>query len=132
MQIVTKSFFTQATALKCSHSFCKYCIDSWLFSQQKSLCPLCKAPITSEVPALALDNTVYSLTQKLEADAKEKRLVVVAERKGILFRLVLIWHFVLLSIPSSIKLTSVHYVGQQYSSSLCLSVIGKSRSSSKF
>ncbi len=73
--------YFQATTLNCSHSFCQYCITSWM--KRKKECPVCRASITSHSRSIVLDNYIDKMVESLSEEMKQKRKEVVTERKGL-------------------------------------------------
>ncbi|XP_033633523.1 E3 ubiquitin-protein ligase RNF8-like [Asterias rubens] len=78
---VCAELFIQATTLNCSHSFCQYCILSWM--KRKKECPVCRASITSHSRSIVLDNYIDKMVESLSEDMKQKRKEVVTERKSL-------------------------------------------------
>ena len=70
----------QATSLGCKHSYCSYCIEQW--SVVKKECPVCRAPITTQIRSIALDNYIDKMTEQLSNEMKTKRKTLIDERKG--------------------------------------------------
>merc|ERR1719420_2687085 len=70
---VCRDWIVQASTLDCAHSFCGTCIDTWLVTQKKFECPVCRHPIKREpVPSRTLDTIVRKSVDRLpEADQKE-------------------------------------------------------------
>ena len=73
--------FFQATSLNCAHVFCKLCINQWM--KVKKECPNCRAPITSQMQALALDSYIDRMVEQLNNDLKQRRKELLEIRKGI-------------------------------------------------
>lgn len=57
---ICTELFIKAVTLKCSHTFCKYCINQWC--NTKSICPICRTRITGENPTLIINNFVEKVT----------------------------------------------------------------------
>lgn len=70
---VCRDWIVQASTLDCAHSFCGTCIDTWLVTQKKFECPVCRHPIKREpVPSRTLDTIVRKSVDRLpEPDQKE-------------------------------------------------------------
>lgn len=76
---ICSELFIQATTLNCSHSFCAFCIHSWL--KRKKECPNCRKPTTSHSRSIVLDNYIDKMIEQLGDDAKQSRKNIVQERK---------------------------------------------------
>ncbi|XP_060259136.1 E3 ubiquitin-protein ligase RNF8 isoform X4 [Ovis aries] len=72
---------TKAVTLNCAHSFCSYCINEWM--KRKVECPICRKDIKSKTRSLVLDNCISKMVDNLNSEAKERRIVLIRERKGI-------------------------------------------------
>jgi len=70
----------QATSLSCSHSFCALCIQQWL--KLKKECCVCRAPVTTTMRAISLDNYIDTMVEHLSDELKERRKQLVESRKG--------------------------------------------------
>lgn len=70
----------QATSLNCAHSFCALCIQQWM--AVKNECPNCRTPISSSVRSVVLDSYIDHMVEQLSAELKQRRIEIVAERKG--------------------------------------------------
>ncbi|XP_062406736.1 E3 ubiquitin-protein ligase rnf8 isoform X2 [Sardina pilchardus] len=78
--IICSELFIKAVTLNCAHSFCLHCIRSW--RQRKDECPICRQAISSEARSLVLDNCIDRMVEQLSADMKQRRLELIAQRKG--------------------------------------------------
>ncbi|KAJ3607005.1 hypothetical protein NHX12_026520 [Muraenolepis orangiensis] len=78
--VICSELFIQPYMLNCSHIFCLHCIGKW--RKRKDECPICRQTIHSQTRCLPLDNFIDSMVETLCADAKARRQVLVAERKG--------------------------------------------------
>ncbi|CAH1099538.1 unnamed protein product [Psylliodes chrysocephalus] len=77
---ICSEMFVKATTLNCSHTFCKFCIEKWKAKQ--SVCPICRAKITSLNPTLVLDNVIEKVVKSFSKDDKEHRKKIIEERKN--------------------------------------------------
>ncbi|XP_012682098.1 E3 ubiquitin-protein ligase rnf8 isoform X2 [Clupea harengus] len=78
--IICSELFIEAVTLNCAHSFCLHCIRAW--RQRKDECPICRQAISSEARSLVLDNCIDRMVEQLSADMKQRRLDLIAQRKG--------------------------------------------------
>ncbi|XP_050673851.1 E3 ubiquitin-protein ligase rnf8-B-like isoform X2 [Leptidea sinapis] len=78
---ICAELFVEATTLECSHTFCKYCIDTW--KKKKRECPNCRAPIKSECRSLVLDSFIDKMVQNLTDELKKKREDMLKSRKEV-------------------------------------------------
>ncbi|XP_050346803.1 uncharacterized protein LOC126771113 isoform X2 [Nymphalis io] len=76
---ICAELFVTAITLNCSHTFCKYCINSW--KKKKMECPICRSSITSECRSLVLDSFIEKMVQNLTEDMKNKRREMLKSRK---------------------------------------------------
>lgn len=78
--IICQELFIQATTLPCSHSFCDYCLKSWLKKQKT--CPMCRKDIKGNfVRSIVLDSAVEKMVETMDDETKARRRAVVEERK---------------------------------------------------
>ncbi|XP_059033800.1 cap-specific mRNA (nucleoside-2'-O-)-methyltransferase 1 isoform X5 [Mustela lutreola] len=70
---------TKAVTLNCAHSFCSYCINEWM--KRKVECPICRKDIKSKTHSLVLDNCINKMVDNLSSEVKERRIVLIRERK---------------------------------------------------
>jgi E3 ubiquitin-protein ligase RNF8 len=77
---ICSELFVKATSLSCSHSFCEFCLNQWL--AVKKDCPVCRAPVTSRYRSVVLDNYIEKMVEHLSDDMKQKRRVIIDERRG--------------------------------------------------
>lgn len=77
---ICSELFIEAVTLNCAHSFCQHCIREW--RNRKDKCPMCWQTITSQTRSLVLDNCIDRMVENLSADMRERRLVLINERKG--------------------------------------------------
>uniref|UniRef100_A0A452DUT0 E3 ubiquitin-protein ligase RNF8 n=1 Tax=Capra hircus TaxID=9925 RepID=A0A452DUT0_CAPHI len=78
--IICSEYFVEAVTLNCAHSFCSYCINEWM--KRKVECPICRKDIKSKTRSLVLDNCISKMVDNLNSEAKERRIVLIRERKG--------------------------------------------------
>lgn len=76
---ICSEFFIQATTLNCSHSFCQYCILTWM--NKKRECPVCRSAVISHNRSIVLDNYIDKMVEKLCNDMKDRREEIMLERK---------------------------------------------------
>ncbi|CAH2233887.1 interaptin-like isoform X1 [Pararge aegeria] len=76
---ICAELFVDATTLNCSHTFCKYCITTWM--KKKRECPICRKDITSECRSLVLDSFIEKMVQNLTHEMKEKRKIMLKARE---------------------------------------------------
>ncbi|KAK3792245.1 hypothetical protein RRG08_007325 [Elysia crispata] len=77
---ICNELFIKATSLNCAHVFCKLCINQWM--KVKKECPNCRAPITSQMQALALDSYIDRMVEQLNDDLKQRRKELLEIRKA--------------------------------------------------
>ncbi|XP_023576063.1 E3 ubiquitin-protein ligase RNF8 [Octodon degus] len=77
--IICSEYFIEAVTLNCAHSFCSYCISEWM--KRKIECPICRKNIKSKTHSLVLDNCIDKMVDKLGSEVKERRTVLIRERK---------------------------------------------------
>ncbi|XP_005389676.2 PREDICTED: E3 ubiquitin-protein ligase RNF8 isoform X2 [Chinchilla lanigera] len=77
--IICSEYFIEAVTLNCAHSFCSYCINEWM--KRKIECPICRKDIKSKTHSLVLDNCIDKMVDKLSSEVKERRTVLIRERK---------------------------------------------------
>ncbi|KAL0272444.1 UNVERIFIED_CONTAM: hypothetical protein PYX00_005407 [Menopon gallinae] len=75
---VCSELFVTPITLNCSHTFCKYCIETW--KKKKKNCPICRKKITSENRLLVIDNYIDRMVENLSDEFKARRKIVIAER----------------------------------------------------
>ncbi|XP_032221760.2 E3 ubiquitin-protein ligase rnf8 [Nematostella vectensis] len=77
--IVCQELFIRATTLTCSHSFCEYCLQSWL--RKRNTCPICRCAVQSQpVRSIVLDNAIAKMVDSMDVASKERRRAVMEER----------------------------------------------------
>ncbi|XP_023029391.2 uncharacterized protein isoform X1 [Leptinotarsa decemlineata] len=76
---VCSEMFIKATTLNCSHTFCKFCIETW--KKNKSACPICRTKITSMNPTLVLDNVIEMVVQNGSEEVKQHRKEILEDRQ---------------------------------------------------
>ncbi|XP_056020387.1 E3 ubiquitin-protein ligase RNF8-like [Ostrea edulis] len=76
---ICNELYIQATSLNCSHSFCALCIAEWM--KVKKECPICRAPVTSQMKSIALDNYIDTMVEHLSEELKTRRKHLVTTRK---------------------------------------------------
>ncbi|KAH0518180.1 E3 ubiquitin-protein ligase RNF8 [Microtus ochrogaster] len=70
---------TKAVTLNCAHSFCSFCISEWM--KRKAECPICRKDIESQTHSLVLDNCINKMVDNLGSEVKERRSLLLRERK---------------------------------------------------
>ncbi|XP_039323588.1 E3 ubiquitin-protein ligase RNF8 isoform X1 [Saimiri boliviensis] len=78
--IICSEYFIEAVTLNCAHSFCSYCISEWM--KRKIECPICRKNIESKTYSLVLDNCINKMVDNLSSEVKERRIVLIRERKA--------------------------------------------------
>ncbi|XP_017378053.1 E3 ubiquitin-protein ligase RNF8 isoform X2 [Cebus imitator] len=78
--IICSEYFVEAVTLNCAHSFCSYCISEWM--KRKIECPICRKNIESKTYSLVLDNCINKMVDNLSSEVKERRIVLIRERKA--------------------------------------------------
>ncbi|XP_057349701.1 E3 ubiquitin-protein ligase RNF8 isoform X2 [Manis pentadactyla] len=78
--IICSEYFIEAVTLNCAHSFCSYCIKEWM--KRKTECPICRKNIKSKTHSLVLDNCINKMVDNLSSEVKERRIVLMKERKA--------------------------------------------------
>ncbi|XP_058410441.1 E3 ubiquitin-protein ligase RNF8 isoform X3 [Diceros bicornis minor] len=78
--IICSEYFIEAVTLNCAHSFCSYCINEWM--KRKIECPICRKDIKSKTHSLVLDNCINKMVDNLSSEVKERRIVLIRERKA--------------------------------------------------
>nr|XP_023029388.1 E3 ubiquitin-protein ligase CHFR-like isoform X2 [Leptinotarsa decemlineata] len=76
---ICSEMFIKATTLNCSHTFCKFCIETW--RRNKSACPICRAEITSMNSTLVLDNVIEMVVQNGSEEVKQHRKEILEDRQ---------------------------------------------------
>lgn len=71
---------SQAVTLSCAHSFCQHCIADW--RRRRDECPICRRPIVSQARSLVLDNCIDRMVENLSSAMRERRTVLISQRKG--------------------------------------------------
>ncbi|XP_027732043.1 cap-specific mRNA (nucleoside-2'-O-)-methyltransferase 1 isoform X1 [Vombatus ursinus] len=77
--IICSEHFIEAVTLNCAHSFCSYCINEWM--KRKVECPICRQDIESKTRSLVLDNCISKMVEKLSSEMKERREILINERR---------------------------------------------------
>lgn len=78
--IICSEYFIEAVTLNCAHSFCSFCINEWM--KRKLECPICRKDIESRTNSLVLDNCISKMVENLSSDVKERRSVLIRERRA--------------------------------------------------
>lgn len=78
--IICSEYFIEAVTLNCAHSFCSFCINEWM--KRKVECPICRKDIESRTNSLVLDNCISKMVDNLSSDVKERRSVLIRERRA--------------------------------------------------
>ncbi|XP_006907368.1 E3 ubiquitin-protein ligase RNF8 isoform X5 [Pteropus alecto] len=78
--IICSEYFIEAVTLNCAHSFCSFCINEWM--KRKIECPICRKDIKSKTHSLVLDNCISKMVDNLSSEVKERRIVLIRERKA--------------------------------------------------
>lgn len=76
---ICAELFIRATTLNCTHTFCQFCIKSWIKKRRE--CPICRACISSKNRSLVLDNFIEKMLENLPSHLREKRQEIIEERK---------------------------------------------------
>lgn len=77
--IICQELFIRATTLACSHSFCEYCLYSWL--NKRNSCPVCRCPVQAQpVHSIVLDNAIAKMVEALDDDTRSRRQALLQER----------------------------------------------------
>lgn len=79
---ICSELFIKAVTLNCSHTFCKYCIDTW--KQTKSNCPICRKLITTVAPTLVVDNLIQKFVETQNDEVKQTRKTLIDQRNDML------------------------------------------------
>ncbi|KAJ8275369.1 hypothetical protein COCON_G00099940 [Conger conger] len=79
--IICSELFIEAVTLSCAHSFCLHCIGAW--RRRSGACPICRQDILSQTRSLVLDNCIDRMVESLSVELKQRRLALIAERKGL-------------------------------------------------
>lgn len=77
---ICTELFIKAVTLRCSHTFCKYCIDLWRRNCTNAKCPICRAKIDSLSPTWIIDNLIIKIIDNCSDEAKERRIKIIEER----------------------------------------------------
>lgn len=77
---ICSELFVTAVTLNCTHTFCQYCINTWI--KKKRECPVCRRGITAMNRSLVLDNFIDKMVENLSLDYKKRRTEIVKERRG--------------------------------------------------
>ena len=78
--IICHDLFINSSTLSCAHSFCEYCLQSWLL--KKKNCPICRQPTKGRpVKSLVLDNAITKMVQSMDDETKTRRQMVMQERE---------------------------------------------------
>lgn len=78
--IICSEYFIEAVTLNCAHSFCSYCINEWM--KRKIECPICRKDIKFKTRSLVLDSCISKMVDNLSSEVKERRIVLIGERKA--------------------------------------------------
>ncbi|KAL1772050.1 E3 ubiquitin-protein ligase RNF8 isoform X2 [Sigmodon hispidus] len=79
--IICSEYFIEAVTLNCAHSFCSFCITEWM--KRKVECPICRKDIESRTHSLVLDNCISKMVDNLSSEVRERRSVLLRERKAL-------------------------------------------------
>uniref|UniRef100_A0A8C7MQJ7 E3 ubiquitin-protein ligase CHFR n=1 Tax=Oncorhynchus kisutch TaxID=8019 RepID=A0A8C7MQJ7_ONCKI len=66
--------------VNCAHSFCLHCIREW--RKRKDECPICWKAILSQSRSHVLVNCIDRMVEQFIPDMKQRRLVLITEKKG--------------------------------------------------
>jgi len=77
--IVCQELIIRATTLACSHSFCEFCLYSWL--KKRNSCPVCRCTVeTQPIHSIVLDNAISKMVEAMDDDSKRRRKALLQER----------------------------------------------------
>ncbi|XP_046739602.1 E3 ubiquitin-protein ligase RNF8-like isoform X2 [Diprion similis] len=76
---ICSELFVTAMTLNCTHTFCQYCINTWM--KKKKECPVCRTAITAMNRSLVVDNFIDKMVENLSVDYKKRRTEIVEERR---------------------------------------------------
>lgn len=77
--IVCQELIIRATTLACAHSFCEYCLYSWL--KKRNSCPVCRCTVeTQPIRSIVLDNAISKMVEAMDDESKARRKVLLQER----------------------------------------------------
>ena len=80
--IICQDLFINSTTLPCAHSFCEYCLQTWLL--KKNNCPICRQGIMGRpVRSLVLDNAIAKMVESMDEETKTRRQTVSQERQAL-------------------------------------------------
>ncbi|XP_011495454.1 PREDICTED: E3 ubiquitin-protein ligase RNF8-B-like [Ceratosolen solmsi marchali] len=75
---ICSELFITATTLNCTHTFCRYCIDSWI--KRRKECPNCRTMIISMTRSLVVDNFIDKMLETLTPEQMQKRNQLIEQR----------------------------------------------------
>lgn len=77
--IICQELIIRATTLACSHSFCEFCLFSWL--KKRNSCPVCRCSVeTQPIHSIVLDNAISKMIESMDDESKGRRKVLLQER----------------------------------------------------
>ncbi|XP_058793289.1 LOW QUALITY PROTEIN: E3 ubiquitin-protein ligase RNF8-like, partial [Phymastichus coffea] len=74
---ICSELLVKAMTLNCSHTFCWFCIDSWI--KRKRECPNCRSTVISLTRSLVVDNFIEKMVESLTPEQIEKRRKLIEE-----------------------------------------------------
>ncbi|XP_012286356.1 E3 ubiquitin-protein ligase RNF8 [Orussus abietinus] len=77
---ICSELFIRAMTLNCTHTFCQYCISSWM--KKRKECPVCRCTVTSSTRSLVLDNFIEGMLNNMPSRYKIRRDEVLDERRA--------------------------------------------------
>jgi hypothetical protein len=75
---ICSELFIRAMTLNCMHTFCRFCIDSWI--KRRKECPNCRTSIVSMTRSLVLDNFIDKMLESLTPEQMQKRKQLIEDR----------------------------------------------------
>lgn len=82
---ICKELFFDATTLPCAHSFCEFCLRSWL--KRKRTCPVCRRKVRVKAfRSVVLDSAIERIVDSMDDDTKERRRDLKRERDELIER----------------------------------------------
>ncbi|KAL7305942.1 hypothetical protein TKK_0001416 [Trichogramma kaykai] len=76
---ICSELFVSAMTTNCMHTFCKYCIESWV--RRRRDCPNCRAAIVTMTRSIFVDDFIEKMLDSLTPEQSQKRKELVEERR---------------------------------------------------